>query len=241
MAILKLKLILALIAINNFYNTSLVAQDMKWGLGLTVNGNVFFHADDRVYVNTNLKPLISRSLGINLKREFAPNGRFKVQALLHILKKKARIGFKEKSGGTTFKTTIDYQFFSADLSINVLYENPEWRYGLRPFVGLSFASAYFANAKSKESTSVISSFTSFGIVADTPNEIHKWSFYPCVNIGVSKPFQLINGGNYWEWTISAQLSPAQSFQNLQVPPPNGDLQLLRGHFHHLTFALNRFF
>lgn len=237
----KLAFISIAITLNCFCYTHLLAQERKWGIGLTINGNVFFHTDDRIYADTRFKPMISSSLGMNIKREFNSNGRFKAQALLHVLKKKVTIGFKEKSGGTTFRTAIDYQFFSADVGVNVLYENPDWRYRLCPFVGLSFASAYFLNAKSSESNTFAGNFLGLGIVADTPDEIHKWSFYPCVNLGVSKPFQFTSDGHYWEWTFSAQLSPVQSFQNQQVPPPKGDLQLLSGHFHHLTFALNRFF
>jgi hypothetical protein len=237
----KLAFILMAITLICLCNTRLSAQERKWGVGLTINGNILFHAEDRIYADTRFKPMISSSLGINIKREFNSNGRFKAQALLHVLKKKATIGFTEKSGGTTFRTSLDYQFFSADVGVNLLYENPDWRHGLRPFVGLSFASAYFVNAQSSESNTFAGSFTGVGIVADTPDEIHKWVFYPTINLGVSKPFKFRNDGHWWEWTFSAQLSPVQSFQNLQVPPPKGDLQLLRGHFHHLTFALNRFF
>ena len=234
-------LVLAII-VNCYHCLPLIAQDRKWGIGLTLNANIFAHANNNLYVNSDFKPQIASSLGINLKREIQSAGRFKSQVLLHILSKKVAVGFKEKSGATTYGQTITYKFFSADIGINVLYENPEWRYNLRPFVGLSFASAYFMSASFNERSRLISSFTGFGIVADTPDSLHKWTFYPYINLGVSRPFRFTTEGKQWECTLAVQLSPVQSFQNIEVPPPTGNtFKLLRGHFHHITFALNRFF
>ena len=234
-------LVLAMI-INCFYCLPLIAQDRKWGIGLTLNANMFAHANDNLYANSDFRPQIKSSLGVNLKREIESAGRFKSQILLHLLRKKVALGFSEKSGATTYGQTITYEFFSADIGINVLYENSEWHYNLRPFVGLSFSSAYFTRASFREGSSSINVFQGVVIVADTPDSLHKWVFYPYINVGVSTPFKFRQEGKQWECSLAVQLSPVQSFQNLLVPPPTGnDFKLLRGHFHHMTFALNRFF
>lgn len=236
------KTVIAVTVINTFCCLSLIAQNKKWGIGLTVNANIFAHANDNLYANSDFKPQVTRSLGINFKREIESVGRFKTQIALHLLKKKIGLGFSEKSGATTFRQSITYEFFSADIGVNVLYQNPEWRYNLRPFVGLSFSSAYFSSVSFHESSSSIGLFQGIGIAADTPDSLHKWVFYPCINLGVSTPFKFTRAGRQWECTLSAQLSPRQSFQNLEVPSPtSSDWKLLRGHFHHITFAINRFF
>lgn len=236
------RLLVVVIIFNCFNCLPLIAQHRKWGMGLTFNGNMFAHANNNLYANSDFKPQIKRSLGINFKREIESAGRFKSQIFLHILTKKVALGFSEKSGATTYRQTITYKFFSADIGVNVLYENPEWRYNLRPFLGLSFSSAYFMNASFREGSSLANTFQGFGIVADTPDSLHKWTFYPYINLGVSKPFRFRAEGRQWEWTLALQLAPIQSFQNIEVPPPTGnDFKLLRGHFHHITCALNRFF
>ena len=134
------RLLVVIIIFNCFYCLPLIAQDRKWGMELTFNGNMFAHANNNLYANSDFKPQIQSSLGINLKREIESAGRFKSQVFLHLLTKKVALGFSEKSGVTTYKQTITYKFFSADIGVNILYENPEWRYNLRPFVGLSFSS-----------------------------------------------------------------------------------------------------
>lgn len=242
MTISILKSLIIAIIINSFCCLQLIAQDRKWGMGVTFNSHIFAHANNDIYANSDFKPAIKNALGVNLKREIGSAGRFKTQVSLHLLKKKVALSFSDKSGATTYRQTIKYEFFSTDIGINVLYENAEWRYNLRPFVGVSFSSAYFFRTMFQQGSRSIGLFQGRGMEANTPDSIHKWVFYPYINLGVSKPFTFREEGRQWECTLALQLSPIQSFQNLEVPPPTGnDLKLLRGHLHHITFALNRFF
>jgi hypothetical protein len=220
-----------------FAYSSISAQEIKWGIGLSLNYHLFYHSNNNVYVNSVFRPAASRTYGIGLKREIASKGLFKTQVGLNILKKNVALSSKDDN----YKQTLNYQFFATDVSVNILYDNPETRYKLRPYVGLSLISSYYIGARYREKWKSFSGSKGFGVGAISPEESYKWYLYPCLNLGVSKLFHLRKEGHTWEGTLSTQLSPAQSFRNLNVPSPINNVQLLAGNLHQISLAVNRFF
>jgi hypothetical protein len=213
------------------------AQDVKWGIGISTNVHLFYHSNNKLYANSVFHPVASRTYGIVFKREFTSKGHFKSQVNLNWLGKTVALS----SSQNNTKQSFTYNFFSADLGVNVLYDNPETPFNLRPFVGLSLASSYFISATNRQSSSTSNTSRGFNIEAKTPEDSHKWYFYPCFNLGVSRLFQLRKEGHFWELALSAQLSPVTSFSTLQVPSPTNNLQLLAGNLHGISLSVNRFF
>lgn len=213
------------------------AQEIKWGIGLSLNYHLFYHSNDKLYANSVFRPTVSRTYGIGLKREIASKGVFKTQVGLTILKKNVALGSKDGN----YRQTFNYSFFATDLSVNILYDNPEMRYQLRPYVGLSLISAYYFRSVYRQKDSFFNTSRGFNMEVLSPNDSYKFYFYPCLNLGVSKLFHLRKEGHVWEGTLSTQLSPAPSFRNLNVPSPTNDVQLLAGNLHQITLSINRFF
>lgn len=217
--------------------STISAQEIKWGIGLSLNYHLFYHSNNNLYANSVFRPAVSRTYGIGLKRQIASKGIFKTQVGLTILKKKVALSSKDGN----YKQTFNYSFFGTDLSVNVLYDNPETRYKLRPYVGLSLISAYYIRAAYSQKVSFFSISEGSSIAAISPDDSYKWYLYPCLNLGVSKLFHLRKEGHVWEGTLSTQLSPAPSFRQLNVPSPTNDVQLLAGNLHQITLSINRFF